>query len=350
MNLLSRTWDWLCSLKLAIVLATAATLLIMGGSLLIPGNPRIFASMDALPLGTWLSQVGSRAPGLSWWVYAAAVLMVLLGINTLCCFIDWLLRLNSRWRKTGEYLIHLGFILVLTAYVWGSAAGFRSEAQRIAVGQTLAIPQMPGHYLRLEAFEPVFGAGGRPLDMVSTLTLLMGETVVASGTVRTNHPLTYGGLAVLAVSLDRSVEGFRFFQPGRGQLTLTSGSTLPLPGGALLEVLGFVPHARRLPDGRVVSLGENLIDPAMEFRLRRPGEPPLHFWHFLKGGSPPQLGTIGVELRPTEPAFGYVSILNIHHDPGTRLALVGAVAMLAGVLLALVSFYRKRSRGDRPEI
>ncbi len=350
MNLPSRIWAWLCSLKLAIVLATAVTLLIMGGSLLIPGNPQIFGSMDALPLGTWLTGVGSREPGLSWWVYAAAGLVVLLGVNTLCCFIDWLSRLRSRWRKTGEYLIHLGFVMILAAYVWGSAAGFRSEGQRIAVGQTRAIPQMPGHYLRLEAFEPVFGPGGRPQDMVSSLTLLVGETEVARGSVRTNHPLTYQGLAILAASFDRSVEGFRFLQPGRGLITLTPGTALSLPGGALLEVLGFYPHAGRLPDGRVVSLGEALVDPAMEFRLRRPGEPPLRFWHFLKSGSPQQLSAAGLILRPAEPAFGFVSILNINRDPGTTLALVGAVAMTLGVLLAMISFYAKRARGDRPEI
>ena len=45
-TLTNRIWKLLCSLKLAIVLASAATLLIMGGSLLMPFNPRIFAGMD----------------------------------------------------------------------------------------------------------------------------------------------------------------------------------------------------------------------------------------------------------------------------------------------------------------
>jgi cytochrome c biogenesis protein len=41
-TLFNRTWKLLCSLKLAIVLASAATLLIMGGSLLLPFYPRTF--------------------------------------------------------------------------------------------------------------------------------------------------------------------------------------------------------------------------------------------------------------------------------------------------------------------
>ena len=44
------------------------------------------------------------------------------------------------------------------------------------------------------------------------------------------------------------------------------------------------------------------------------------------------------------------SILTINYDPGARLAFVGAIAMGCGVLLTLVSFYRKRARGDRPDI
>jgi cytochrome c biogenesis protein len=116
-SLLNKTWKLLCSLKLAIVLASAATLIIMGGSLLIPFNRRIFGRMDQLALGDWLATTGAAHPALSWWVFAAGALLLLLGLNTLCCFVDWARNLRTRWRKSGEYLIHLGFVLVLAAYV-----------------------------------------------------------------------------------------------------------------------------------------------------------------------------------------------------------------------------------------
>ncbi|MGK2907826.1 MAG: hypothetical protein ACSLFH_16005 [Desulfuromonadales bacterium] len=44
------------------------------------------------------------------------------------------------------------------------------------------------------------------------------------------------------------------------------------------------------------------------------------------------------------------SILTIYYDPGAKLAFAGSIAMGCGVLLTLVSFYRKRARGDRPDI
>src|SRR6056297_1847415 len=123
----TQVWKLLCSLKLTIVLASAVTLLAVGGSLLIPFNPQAFGSLDSMPLRFWLSQVATRQPGLTWWIPLGGILVALLGLNTLCCLVDWLRFIKSRWRKCGEYLIHLGFVLILVAFLWGNQAGFRSE-------------------------------------------------------------------------------------------------------------------------------------------------------------------------------------------------------------------------------
>ena len=48
---LLRIWEFCCSLKLAIVLASAATLLIMAGSLVMHYNPRIFGNMEEEIMG-----------------------------------------------------------------------------------------------------------------------------------------------------------------------------------------------------------------------------------------------------------------------------------------------------------
>lgn len=252
----SKTWKLLCSLKLAIVLASSATLLAVGGSLLMPFNPQVFGSLDRLPLGPWLNLVATREPGLTWWIPVGGVLVVLLGVNTLCCFIDWLLQFRARWRKGGEYLIHLGFVLILLAFLWGSQAGFRSEQNGLLVGQSKPLPQL-GVTLKLEAFKPVLAPSGRPLDMLNTLALYQGERLVKRVEARTNHPLTWKGLVVIPASYGQTLRGGR-----------------------------------------------------------------SHTY----------------------------SLLTINYDPGARLAFAGSLAMGCGVLLTLVSFYRKRARGDRPDI
>jgi cytochrome c biogenesis protein len=212
--------------------------------------------MDNLPLGLWIDQVASQAPVIAWWIPFGGILIVLLGINALCCFVDWVFHFRARWRKCGEYLIHLGFVLILFAYLWGSHAGFRSDKNPLLVGQNMTLAQL-GVSLKLEAFEPVFNSTGRPIDMRNTLALYQDEQLLKRVQARTNHPLTWKGLVVIPASF--------------GQ-TMRNGRYLPY------------------------------------------------------------------------------SILTINYDPGASLAFAGAIAMGCGVMLTLVSFYRKRRRGDHPDI
>ncbi|HKL25469.1 MAG TPA: cytochrome c biogenesis protein ResB [Desulfuromonadales bacterium] len=252
----SRVWKFFCSLKLAILLASAAVLLSIGGSLLMPFNPELFGSLDSMPLDQWLATVAGQAPALTWWLPVAGGLVVLLGLNTLCCFIDWLCHFRARWRKIGESLIHIGFVLILGAYLWGSQAGFRNPNVPMLVGQNKSLPKLD-LVLRLEDFEPVLSASGRPMDMRNRLALFRNGELLERVEIRTNHPLTWQGLVVL----------------------------------------------------------------------------PTSFGQTIRAG------------RPV-----YYSILTINYDPGANLAFAGSLAMGAGVLLTLVSFYRKRARGDRPEV
>ena len=250
----SKTWKLLCSLKLTIILASVATLLAIGGSLLMPFNPQAFSGIEEQPLGPWLQQQEQTA--LTWWIPFGGGLVVLLGINTLCCFIDWLCHIRARWRKCGEYLIHLGFILVLSAFLWGSHTGFRSSGNGLRVGQSKLLPR-PGVYLKLEAVEPIFNRNGRPIEIRNTLALYRGEQLLKRVQTRSNHPLTWHGLLVIPTSFGQTI------------------------------------------------------------------------W----GG------------RPTP-----YSILTINYDPGANLAFAGSLCMGTGVLLTLISFYRKRARSDRPDI
>lgn len=252
----SKCWKLLCSLKLAIVLASATTLLAVGGSVLMPFNPRLFGGLDSMPLGLWIDKVATQSPELTWWIPVGGILVVLLALNTFCCFIDWLFCFRARWRKIGEYLIHLGFVLIVVAFLWGSQAGFRSENNGLLVGQSRQLPQL-GVILKLEAFRPVLTPSGRPLEMLNTLALYQGDRLLKMVETRSNQPLTWKGLVVIPTSYGQTMRGGR-----------------------------YVPY----------------------------------------------------------------SILTINYDPGANVAFAGSIAMACGVLISLFSFYRKRARGDRPDI
>jgi cytochrome c biogenesis protein len=306
--------------------------------------------MDTMVLGKWLRTAGAGASGLTWWLKGAGIFIVLLGINTLCCFIDWAGNFHARWRKSGEYMIHLGFVLVLIAYFWGSLSGFRSTDNRLLVGQEMKIDEMPGFSLRLEAFEPVFNDSGRPVDMRSTVSLLREGDTVARQVVKTNSPLNYKGLIVVPGSFGRIAEGFNFFLSGRGKVALTPGTTVSLDDGGRLRVVRFFPDAVRRSDGQVVPGSSRLGNPAIELEVVRPDTEPWRGWYFLREGLPFPLVSAGVRLWPTDPVYRSYSILTVNRDPGALLALVGSLTMLAGVLFAMGSFYYKRARGDRPDI
>ena len=224
-----RIWTLCCSLKLAIILASAATLLVMGGSIVMHFNPRVFGGMDSMILSDWYASFGKPNPNLSWWLPLAGLCTFLLGVNTLCCFIDWACRFKSRWRKSGEYLLHLGFVLVVIAFTWGSVSGFRSEGNALFVGEGKSIAEMPGYTIRLDAFEPLFNDQGRPVDMLSTVALLKGDDVLKRQVVKTNTPLLHDAMAILPGSFGRVAEGFIVALPGGKTAEMRRGESLPLP-------------------------------------------------------------------------------------------------------------------------
>ena len=254
--MLQRIWKLLCSLKVTIVLASVVTLLAIGGSVLMPFNPKAFGGLDSMPLGLWIEKAATQAPAITWWIPVGGILVLLLALNTLCCLIDWLSHFRARWRKCGEYLIHLGFVLLVGAFLWGSQAGIRSQNNGLLIGQSMPLPQL-GLTLKLEAFEVVLAPSGRPLDMLNTLALYQGDQLLKRVQARTNHPLTWNGLVVIPASY-----------------------------------------------GQTMRAGRNLT----------------------------------------------YSVLTINYDPGANIAFAGGIAMGCGVLLTLFSFYRKRARGDRPDI
>lgn len=342
-----RIWKICCSLKLAIVLATIATFLLMGGSLLFPGNPQFFGRLDQMPLGQWLNDIATSSPALSWWFFAFIATMGLLLLNTSCCFIDWILNIRARWRKSGEYLIHLGVILLLTGFVWGAAGGWRHIALPCTIGELTPLPKWPGHYLAVDSFQPIIAASGQPTDMISRVRLLAGERQLLAGEVRINQPLISNGLVITPVSFGRKPSGFSFWVAGK-QLELKAGDRVLQENGSRLDVLRFLPDARHDSNGQIIYRNDRVGSPAMELRFTSPGGIIWRGWYFLAQTPPEALRTL--QLRPLQPLYNSYSSLTVNYDPGAPIAATGGILTGIGCLLALFSYYRKRSNHDRPEI
>ncbi len=342
-----RFWKFCCSLKLAIVLATLATFLLMGGSLLFPGNSQLFDQLDQMVLSDWLVSFANRKLVLSWWFYPFLLLMILLLINTACCFIDWAFHLRSRWRKGGEYLIHLGIVLLLSGYILGALGGWRHIALPCTVGTLTPLLNWPGHYLAVDKFKPVIAPSGQPTDMISEVRLLAGEKLLLAGKVQINQPLLKNGLVITPASFGRKPEGFIFRLKGQ-PVTLKAGSLIQRQDGSRLKVLRFLPDARLGQNGQILYRSQRLGSPALELSFTTSTGRHWQGWYFLTQPPPPILREL--QLRPLQPVFINYSSLTINYDPGARLAAAGGILTAIGCLLALVSFYHKRRKQDRPVI
>ena len=348
--MLQRIWTICCSLKIAIVLTSLATLIAIAGSLIMHFNPAIFGDLDAMSFFDWQSNYAAHSPGLSLWVYATATLLALLALNTFCCFVDWLTSFKSRWRKTGEYLIHLGFVMIIIAYLWGSFAGTRSQGNIFQVGQTKPLTALPGHYLRLDAFEPVLNDQGRPVDMKNRLSLLRGDQTVLTGTVQTNTPLIYNGLTVAPASFGQETIGYDVFLPKyQIKVAIRAGYSINLLQRHKLDIFNFYSDAMRVGN-RVVPRSQQAVNPAVQARLTQDGNIIWNDWWFLRQPLPKILHEVGLDFVVKAPITRPYSILTINSDPGLTLALIGSISMTIGVIFALFSFYYKRRRGDRPDI
>lgn len=348
--MLRALWSLCCSLKMAIYMASACTLLLMGGSLLIPGQPLIFSGMDSQSLGHWFSTIAVEHLPQTWWLYLAGLVMVLFVLNTFCCFLDWLWQIRSRWRKSGEYLLHLGVVLVVFAYFWGSAAGWRQSGLHCRIGQPTPLPDWPGHSLRVENFQPIMSGFGPPEDMISQVSLLKNGHKLDQGEVRINQPLLRGGLVITPLSFTQEPAGFQMALPGRPMVDFRAGSRIALKNGSSLEILRFFPDAKQAADGSLRYRQDRIGNPVFELSVSAADGRNWRGWYFIKQPLPQALLAQGIQLRPLRPLYDQVSILTVNYDPGVPLAAVGGGLMTIGVLLALTSFYRKRRNQDRPEI
>jgi hypothetical protein len=188
-----------------VILALLWCLDLGAGSLFAYYEPRVFGSLDAYPFGEWLEAVGRRALPDSLWVYFLVALTWMMIFSLLLCTANWFFRRRRRMKGVGEFLIHLGFMLVFAGFVIGSVAGSRVQGVRIAVGQTVEVG--PGLALRVDRIDPLVSPGGDLLDSRATVALLEGGQETASGVSRTNHPLIRGPTVVYSRSA---------FQAGRG--------------------------------------------------------------------------------------------------------------------------------------
>ncbi|HEX8949455.1 MAG TPA: hypothetical protein VF790_10865, partial [Dissulfurispiraceae bacterium] len=96
-------------------------------------------TIHALPLLRWLPQ---QPVSITWWLWGAVGVLVLLTANTLFCSVESVLRKRtvSQWLLIiSPQVIHIGFLFILLAHLMSAISGFKGVTAA-REGTVLALP------------------------------------------------------------------------------------------------------------------------------------------------------------------------------------------------------------------
>ncbi len=111
-----RTTVWLLVLLLGLFLA---------GAFVMP-TEEAFQLIHSVPLFDWLLEQPARV---SWWLWGCVGIIGVLGLNTLSCSIESVIKKRKvdRWLMIiAPQVIHIGFLFMLLAHLLSSLGGFKS--------------------------------------------------------------------------------------------------------------------------------------------------------------------------------------------------------------------------------
>jgi len=146
--MLKRAWKFVASVQTTFWLLTLATLFFVIGTIYFRFEKQVLPQLNFHLVQDWVQRLGLAHPGLSWWFFALLFVLLLLGINTVACSSERLLRLLAQYKRMAKLefavsltptLVHLVFILVLGGHLLSSFTG-SVETVSCAAGQAIALP------------------------------------------------------------------------------------------------------------------------------------------------------------------------------------------------------------------
>jgi cytochrome c biogenesis protein len=252
---------------------------------------------------------------------------------------EWTFADKHNWARRGVLVAHIGFVIIAAGTTLYWARGFSGETV-VVTGQSVQIPQTKA-ILHLDNFAykitPVLTKGGmvyQPTDYVSHVTVTGNDGVPKAMTVRVNHPidvdqtLYYQASYGFAMRFAMSHNGKDV--PSISQRVLLEGESFDVPGTRLsVSYDRFVPTVDRASG--MPSADPRVNDPAVILTVSDAGQQgqsaivPLHSWVDLGGGW---------RLVPSTSLM--YSGFQYRYDPGIPLVGIGALVLVAGLL---ISFY-----------
>jgi hypothetical protein len=180
------------SLRTAIWLLIALLLLLLFGSILMPLKEE-FQSMSALPLFQWMMENSVR---ITWWLWAAVIVLSLLTANTLMCSVESVLKKRGarNWLLViSPQIIHIGFLFILLAHLLSSYGSFKGMTY-VREGTILHLPNGLNAFFR--GINADVDSAGYLENWSAEVSYYRGNREVASSVIRPNEPSFEEGLGI----------------------------------------------------------------------------------------------------------------------------------------------------------
>ncbi len=253
----------------------------------------------------------------------------------------------GRWRFFGEFLFHLGLVVITAGGIIGSYWG----STEILYGKSGdVLPLHDSDYsIVVEDFEILKTAKNELLNYRSNVTLLGGKGDTLRVTdIEVNRPLKFGGFNIYQSSYHSAEREFKSagIEYGPEGVFHDKKKVILKPSEkVLLEGTAFTVEAKRFfPDFKMnaegpYSASQNMDNPALEVEVV--GEEKSESgWLFLLYPRFNSLSNIPVSLRLVDVEPVYYTGLQISTSPGSPTVLTGIILATAGLILLYMFGYR----------
>lgn len=249
---------------------------------------------------------------------------------------------KGRWRFLGNFLFHLGILVITIGAVIGSFWGGSGFVYGRA-GDRLPLPGSSDSLL-VEDFRILVTETGEIRDFISTISILSGEGgVVSEGDIEVNHPMRYGVLNIYQSSYFAAENEFVSAAVSLSE----EGKTVTLePGGnVMLSDLGLlIEPGRFLPDFRMGKSGPfsaslSMQNPALEIVVKGMSRTERG-WLFLNHPGFNSRFTLPVNPSLVEIEPVYYTGMQVSYNPGEHVLLAGFLFGTIGLILLYFLNYR----------
>jgi cytochrome c biogenesis protein len=254
--------------------------------------------------------------------------------------------------RLAPYIVHASLLVIFTGAIIDGTHGYRGfinlrPGMRTDTVEPMTMPGTPRHLgfaIRCDAAGMNRYPDGSPQQYWSRLGIEENGQEVAHKQIFVNDPLTYKGVRFFQATYaptgtpQKLVMEASWLENGvekRRALTLAPGTPARLgEQGAMVELGDFIPDYV-LEGNQITSRSDEPRNPAIRLQVTQPGGQPTTAWILAKSPEMHPPNNTGINFRLVNVEMGYVTGLEVAHEPGQGLIWLGCLVLTGGLMMAL---------------